>query len=95
MVMYMIKGYEIVFSGAVQGVGFRFSAKKLALRHKIRGLVMNLSDGRVKLLAEGRQKDLDDFLDDLKDEFKRCIDDYTLQEKEVSSDYKDFQIKLF
>ena len=90
----MVKGYEIIFSGVVQGVGFRFSARNLAVRHKIKGWVMNLSDGRVKLLAQGQREDLDNFLHDLKGELKSYIEDYILQEKEASGDYKDFQIKF-
>ena len=90
----MVKGCEIIFSGVVQGVGFRFSARNLAVRHKIKGWVMNLADGRVKLLAEGQREDLDDFLHDLKDEFKSYIDEYIFQEREVGGDCKDFQIKF-
>jgi len=90
----MIKGYEIVFSGVVQGVGFRFSARNLAAKHKIKGWVMNLPDGRVKLLAEGSGGDLDDFLHDLRDEFKMYINDYMFREKEAIGDYEDFQIKF-
>ena len=91
----MVKGYEVIFSGVVQGVGFRFSARNLAAKYKIKGWVMNLSDGRVKLLAEGSREDLDNFLYDLRDEFKRYIVDYMLREKEDSGDYEDFQIKFF
>ncbi len=90
----MVKGYEIIFSGVVQGVGFRFSARNLAAKYKIKGWVMNLSDGRVKLLAEGQREDLDNFLQDLRNEFKRYIDDDILQEKEASGNYKDFKIKF-
>lgn len=90
----MIKEYEIIFLGVVQGIGFRFSARNLAVRHKIKGWVMNLPDGKVKLLAVGQREDLDDFFQDLKDEFKRYIDDYTFQEREASGNYKDFQIKF-
>lgn len=90
----MVKRYEIVFSGLVQGVGFRFSARNLATKHKIKGWVLNLSDGGVKLLAEGSREDLDNFLHDLRDEFKRYIVDYIFQEKEASGNYEDFQIKF-
>lgn len=85
---------EVFFSGMVQGVGFRFSARNLAAKHRIKGWVMNLSDGRVKLSAEGSGEDLDNFLHDLRDEFKRYIVDYMFQEKEAIGDYKDFQIKF-
>ena len=91
----MVKRYEVIFSGMVQGVGFRFSARNLAIRYKIKGVVMNLPDGKVKLLAQGQREDLDDFLHDLKDEFKRYIEDYSLHECEASESYKDFQIKFF
>ena len=90
----MVKGYEIIFSGLVQGVGFRFSTRNLAIRHKIKGWVMNLSDGRVKLLAEGQREDLDNFIDNLKEEFKRYINDYVLQERDAIGDYEDFKIKV-
>jgi len=88
------RGVEVFFSGMVQGVGFRFSARNLATKHRIKGWVMNLSDGRVKLLAEGSGGDLDNFLYDLRDEFKRYIGDCMFQEKEASGDYEDFQIKF-
>jgi len=91
----MIKRYEVIFSGMVQGVGFRFSTRNLAIKHKIKGVVMNLPSGEVKLLAQGQREDLDEFLHDLKDEFKRYIEDYILQEREASENYKDFQIKFF
>ena len=90
----MVKGYEIIFSGTVQGVGFRFFTRNLAIRHKIKGWVMNLSDGRVKLLAQGEKEDLDCFLYNVKEEFKRYINDYILQERDASGDYEDFKIKV-
>jgi len=85
---------EVFFSGMVQGVGFRFSARHLAACYNIKGWVMNLSDGRVQLLAEGSQKNLNNFLCDLKEEFKQYLTGFELQEKEGSEDCKDFQIKF-
>ncbi len=90
----MDKGVEVFFSGMVQGVGFRFTARHLAGKYKIKGSVMNLPDGRVKLLAEGPQKNLNNFLSDLKEEFKQQLTGFELQEKEPCRAYKDFQIKF-
>jgi len=56
---------------------------------------MNLSDGKVKLLAQGREDDLNSFINDLKNEFKDYINDYTFQDKQVVGDFKDFKIKFF
>ena len=49
------------FSGRVQGVGFRYTAKTVATGFEITGLVKNLPDGRVELVAEGAQAELEAF----------------------------------
>ena len=91
----MLKSYEIVFSGTVQGVGFRFFAQNSAARHKIKGSVMNLPDGKVKLLAEGQEGDLNNFINDLKDQFRSYIEDCVLSDKDAVGDFKDFKINFF
>ena len=54
------------FSGTVQGVGFRYTTLHLAARHHaITGIVRNLADGRVLLVAEGPGPDLDAFLQEI------------------------------
>jgi acylphosphatase len=44
---------RFVVRGEVQGVNFRASAVRQALRLAITGLVWNTSDGAVELIAEG------------------------------------------
>ena len=44
---------RILYSGHVQGVGFRYTAKTVAAGFEITGVVRNLPDGRVELVAEG------------------------------------------
>ena len=51
----------VFFSGQVQGVGFRYTAKTVATGFEITGIVRNLPDGRVELVAEGRREELDAF----------------------------------
>ena len=53
---------QIFYSGRVQGVGFRYSVKKLASGFEVTGVVRNLSDGRVELVAEGARAELGAFL---------------------------------
>jgi acylphosphatase len=43
----------------VQGVGFRYTTQHLARSHPVTGYVRNLPDGRVEMVAEGDEKDLD------------------------------------
>ena len=49
------------YSGRVQGVGFRYTAKTVATGFEIAGTVRNLPDGRVELTAEGLRDELDAF----------------------------------
>jgi len=56
---------EVHYSGRVQGVGFRNTVRTIADRHGVTGYVVNLPDGRVKLVAEGRSEQLTEFLADV------------------------------
>lgn len=51
-----------LFSGRVQGIGFRYTAKTVATGFEVTGMVRNLPDGRVELTAEGAKEELDAFL---------------------------------
>jgi acylphosphatase len=51
----------IFYSGRVQGVGFRYTTKTVAMGFEITGSVRNLPDGRVELVAEGQRDELDAF----------------------------------
>jgi acylphosphatase len=58
----------------VQGVGFRFTARRLAREQGISGFVRNLSDGRVELAAEGEPGAVESFLVSLEEELGRHIE---------------------
>ena len=51
----------VLYSGKVQGVGFRYTTKTVATGFEVTGSVRNLPDGRVELVAEGSRKELADF----------------------------------
>lgn len=51
-----------VYRGRVQGVGFRYSAQRIAQGLAVKGFVRNLPDGRVELVAEGEAAELDRLL---------------------------------
>jgi len=52
---------QIFYSGRVQGVGFRYTVKNVACGFDLTGTVRNLPDGRVELVAEGDQGELEEF----------------------------------
>jgi acylphosphatase len=49
---------HIIYSGRVQGVGFRFTVKQTARGFEASGTVRNLPDGRVEFIAEGERAEL-------------------------------------
>jgi len=52
---------EILYTGRVQGVGFRYTVKSVACGYEVTGTVRNLADGRVELIAEGERDELEAF----------------------------------
>lgn len=53
---------RVLYSGRVQGVGFRYTAQRLAADLPIAGYVRNLPNGQVELVAEGEPSDVDRYL---------------------------------
>lgn len=53
---------RVVYSGRVQGVGFRATCVQLSRRTVVVGFVRNLDDGRVELEVEGAERHVEDFL---------------------------------
>ncbi len=54
--------YNIRIAGRVQGVGFRHTAKKMAVSCHIRGFVKNEYDGADYIEAEGEEANLRQFI---------------------------------
>lgn len=52
---------QVNYSGTVQGVGFRYTVKTLALGYEVAGTIRNLPDGRVELVVEGSRAELEAF----------------------------------
>jgi acylphosphatase len=52
--------------GRVQGVGYRFFARREASALGLRGYTRNHADGGVEVVAEGARRDLESFVDRLR-----------------------------
>jgi len=55
------KRMQVRYSGQVQGVGFRYTARSVAAGYDVTGFVRNLPDGGVELVAEGSKDELEAF----------------------------------
>ena len=63
----------VLFSGQVQGVGFRMTAVHLSRDLAVSGTIRNLEDGRVELVAQGEAKAIDALLSRLGEHFGGLI----------------------
>ena len=84
---------HIYFSGHVQGVGFRYSVKQLSLEFDVTGLVKDLPDGRVELVAEGERNELETFQAAIPDAgLRRFIRDTQSHWSEGTGEFRGFEI---
>lgn len=58
----MIRHYNILVKGKVQGVSYRFSAQAVANKFHLNGFVKNLPGGEVYIEAEGNEDSINQFL---------------------------------
>lgn len=58
---------QVIYSGRVQGVGFRYTAKSTAMGFEVTGTIRNLPDGRVELTVEGAREELEAFRQAIRD----------------------------
>lgn len=57
-----MKAAMVHYSGRVQGVGFRFTAKSIARGFDVVGTIKNLPDGRVEQHVQGEAEEVDAYL---------------------------------
>ena len=84
---------EILFSGNVQGVGFRFTTRSIAANYEVVGFVCNLADGRVQLCVEGMTRELDRFQADLAERMASYIQDMPVDVRPGTHEFGRFEIR--
>jgi acylphosphatase len=72
---------RVYYSGRVQGVGFRYTARHLASGFAVAGYVRNLPNGDVELLAEGEADQVDAFLKAVSDDMQGNISRVTVHDE--------------
>jgi len=89
-----MKRYHLYIKGVVQGVGFRWYARRIGNLIGVFGWVKNLPDGSVEIIVEGEEKKLDQFIEELKNGYLggniRKIEKF---EEEYKGEFKNFEIK--
>jgi len=84
---------RVLYSGHVQGIGFRYTAKAVASGFEVTGTVRNLADGRVELIAEGARGELDEFRHGIRDAgLEHFIHDEAVAWSEALGVFRGFEI---
>ncbi len=83
----------VLFSGHVQGVGFRYTTARLAGHRRVTGYVRNLPDGRVELVAEGSPGEIDGLIADIEEAMSGCIRDRQVARGPETGEFHGFTIR--
>lgn len=83
---------HILYSGRVQGVGFRYSAQRYALDLGLKGTVRNLAAGDVEIYAQGTQDDIDKMCSLIERHFDGHISNKEISYSKEDKIYHDFRI---
>ena len=83
----------VVFSGHVQGVGFRQTTTQIARAYPVVGWVKNLPSGNVQIVAEGTKAALSDFLTAIRDRMFEYISDVDCQWMDPTDEFEHFEIQ--
>lgn len=86
---------QVIYSGRVQGVGFRYSVRALACGFEVTGYVRNLPDGRVEVVAQGEEAEVRSFLEAIEtSHLAGHIRGRTETWLPVSEQYRGFEIRF-
>lgn len=82
-----------LFSGHVQGVGFRYTARAVASTRPVSGYVRNMPDGRVEMVMEGEPADMDAVVQRLQEQMEGHISRMIVQESPALGDLVGFEVR--
>lgn len=81
-------------SGRVQGIFYRANTKNVAKKLSLTGWVRNLPDGRVEVIAEGEEKNIDKLVKFLgRGPFLARVDNLDIKRDKYTGEFIDFEIR--
>ena len=83
---------HIFYSGKIQGVGFRYTVKSFAKECSVVGWVKNLENGKVELVAEGEEKQINKLCQLVEEQFEGFIVDKKMTTERPQGKFTNFQV---
>jgi len=84
---------SVLFSGDVQGVGFRYTAQSVARGYDVTGYIRNLPDGRVEMVAEGSPAEARAFVGAVQNEMSGYIRNLQVNEEPPTGQFPSFSVR--
>jgi len=82
-----------LFTGRVQGVGFRYTCRNIALQYNVGGYVRNLPDGRVELVIEGPHEQTDELVEAVRQRMGGFVKKVDLHTEAATGEFQQFGIR--
>lgn len=83
----------VVYSGRVQGVGFRMTVLQRSRGFAVSGYVRNLDDGRVELVVEGVVDQIERFLAAVANDMSQFIRHVQVVPSKANGEFNSFEIQ--
>ena len=89
-----MKQIHVFVTGRVQGVFFRQSTRVMAIKNNVNGWVRNLDDGRVEIVAQGREQHIDNLSNWCKTgPANSRVDEFELKEESIAEEFENFEVR--
>jgi acylphosphatase len=88
-----IERREVIWSGRVQGVGFRYTVVRLVRGRPLTGFLRNEPDGTVKMVVEGEAAEIDNFVAAIGAEFQHYIASCQSRRRPATGKFRGFGIE--
>ena len=75
-------------------MGFRYTTVRVANGYAVTGFVRNLPDGRVDVVVEGEEKEIEAFLADLADSMQGCIRNTQIDDEPYTGEFHRFDVRF-
>lgn len=89
-----VRRERIVFTGRVQGVGFRYTTNSIARRYPIGGFVRNQPDGTVEVIVQGETAAINAFLADIAHHFRGNISHTDRTPLAACDQFAEFEVRF-
>ena len=85
---------HIFITGRVHGVFFRQSTRVMAIKNNVNGWVRNLDDGRVEIVAQGQEQDIDNLTNWCRTgPANSRVDEFEQKEESITEEFENFEVR--